>query len=102
MPRGGWKSTALKEELYERARRLVDAGLGYRSLAELVEDAVRRRVEELERLYAALTPAPKPPARPPAGGHEGAREQRGPTRPDEGRPSGVRAAEAAAGVGADG
>jgi len=92
----------LKEELHERARRLVDAGLGYRSLAELVEDAVRRRVEELERLYAALPPAPKPAARPPAAGREGALGQRGPIHPDEGRAAGGGAAEAAAGVRADG
>jgi hypothetical protein len=95
MPRRGWKTTVLKEELHERARRLVEAGLGYRSLAELVEDAVRRRVEELERLYTALTPAPKPGASPPGTGREGALGARGPTRPDEGRPAGVEAAEAA-------
>jgi Arc/MetJ-type ribon-helix-helix transcriptional regulator len=98
MPRRGWKTTVLKEELHERVRRLVDAGLGYRSLSEFIEDAVRRRVEELERLYTALPPAPKPPARPPVGGGEGgAREKGRPTRPDEGRP-----VEAVAGVRADG
>jgi Arc/MetJ-type ribon-helix-helix transcriptional regulator len=82
MPRGGWKTTVLKEELHERVRRLVDAGLGYRSLSELVEDAVRRRVEELERLYNL---PPKPAARPPAVGGEGGHEQRRSIRPDEGR-----------------
>ena len=92
----------LKEELHERARRLVDAGLGYRSLAELVEDAVRRRVEELERLYAALPPAPQPAARSPTAGREGALGQRGPIRPDEGRLAGGGTAEAAVGVRADG
>ena len=81
----------LKEELHERARRLVEAGLGYRSLAELVEDAVRRRVEELERLYAALTPAPKLGASPPGTGHEGALGQGGPTRGNEPQPVGVEA-----------
>lgn len=91
----------LKEELHERVRRLVDAGLGYRSLSEFIEDAVRRRVEELERLYNYLPP--KPAARPPAAasGEGGAREQRRPTRGNEPRPEGVEAAEAAAGVRAD-
>ena len=93
----------LKEELHERVRRLVDAGLGYRSLSEFIEDAVRRRVEQLEQLYAALPPAPQPPARPPVGGGEGAlNEQRRRTRGDEPRPVGVEAAQAAAGVVADG
>jgi hypothetical protein len=53
MPGGGdrWTGVALKRELAERARRFVNTWLGYRSLSELVEDAVRRRLEELERLY---------------------------------------------------
>ena len=53
----------VRAELAERVRRIVQADIGYRSLAEFVNDAVRRRLEELEALYGLA----KAPARPPAG-----------------------------------
>ena len=62
----------LRAELAERVRRIVQADIGYRSLAEFVNDAVRRRLEELEALYGLA----KAPAKPPAGADA---EQRGPT-----------------------
>ena len=81
MKERSWISTVLKRELAERAKKLVEANLGYRSLAELVDDAVRRRVEELEQLYKTLKP--KASARLPA---EANAEQRELNRGDEPRP----------------
>jgi hypothetical protein len=89
----------VRRELVERIRWLIEQRLiPYRSVSEFVTDAARRRLEELEQRYGL---PPKPPVRPPAGGREGGREQRGPNRPDEGQAVGVGAAEAA-GVVADG
>ena len=62
----------LQRGLLERARRVVEAGIGYRNVTEFVNDAVRRRLEEVEALYNL----PKAPARPPAGVDA---EQGGPT-----------------------
>ena len=91
----------VRRELVERIRWLIERQLiPYRSVSEFITDATRRRLEELELRYGL---PPKPAARPPAaGGEGGAREQRRPIRPDEGRPVSVEAAEAAAGVRADG
>jgi hypothetical protein len=90
----------VRRELAERIRWLIEQQLiPYRSVSEFFTDAARRRLEELERLYNL---PPKPAARPPAAGGEGGREQRRPTRGNEPQPVGVEAAEAAAGVVADG
>ena len=62
-PSKGWKSALVRKELAERAKRIVEAGVGYRSFSELLNDALRRRLEELEALYGLA----KAPARPPAG-----------------------------------
>jgi len=59
-----WKNVAVREELYFRARRVVEAGIGYRSVSDFTADALRRRLEEVEPLLEKL---PKAPARPPAG-----------------------------------
>jgi metal-responsive CopG/Arc/MetJ family transcriptional regulator len=50
-PESRWKTIQLPEELLRRVDELVKRPeLGYTSRAELVKDAVRRRVEELEAL----------------------------------------------------
>ena len=72
MPSKGWKTALVRRELAERAKRIVEAGVGYRSFTELLNDALRRRLEELEALYGLA----KAPAKPPAGADA---EQRGPT-----------------------
>jgi hypothetical protein len=98
MPRGNYVIIGLRKELAERIRWLIEQRLiPYRSVSEFVTDATRRRLEELEEHYGL---PPKLAARPPVAGREGGREQRGPIRPDEGRPTGVEVAEAA-GVRAD-
>ena len=58
-----WRSVPLQHGLLMRVRRVVEAGIGYRNVTEFVNDAVRRRLEEVEAFYG-LT---KAPARPPAG-----------------------------------
>ena len=46
----GYRTLSIPEELAKRAERYVSKGeWGYSSLAELVKDALRRRLEELER-----------------------------------------------------
>jgi len=48
MPRTGWITVALPEELVEYIDEVVKSKkYGYRSRAEFVVDAVRRRLEEL-------------------------------------------------------
>ena len=49
-PRRNWKTIQLPGDLLGRVDELVAmSDLGYSSRAELVKEAVRRRVEELER-----------------------------------------------------
>lgn len=72
-----WVATVLKRELAVRVRRVVEANLGYRSVAEFVNDAVRRRLEEMEPFLEKLS---KAPARLPAGA---CAEQGEPIRGDE-------------------
>lgn len=45
-----WTTVAIPIELLERARRLIESGKahGYTSAADLVKDALRRRLEELD------------------------------------------------------
>jgi metal-responsive CopG/Arc/MetJ family transcriptional regulator len=47
----GYKTTALPVELYEKIEKLIKAypEKGYRSVLEFVIDAVRRRLEEIEK-----------------------------------------------------
>lgn len=47
------RSVSLYNSLLDRADKFVgaEAGYGYKSLASFVEDAVRRRIEQLEREY---------------------------------------------------
>jgi Arc/MetJ-type ribon-helix-helix transcriptional regulator len=49
VPAGNYKSVTLKEELVERVERLIRSVRTYHSVAEFVSEAVRLRVEEVER-----------------------------------------------------
>jgi len=45
----GYRSYSIPESLVDRAKRLVEGDVGgYRTVSELIIDAVRRRIEELE------------------------------------------------------
>jgi metal-responsive CopG/Arc/MetJ family transcriptional regulator len=44
--KSAWKTIALPADMVKRVRRIL-ARAGYRSLAEFVRDACRRRLEEL-------------------------------------------------------
>ena len=51
MPRKGWTTIALPDELIKEVDRIIKSRvLGYRNRQEFVKDAVRRRIEELKRL----------------------------------------------------
>lgn len=52
MPVKGYDSVNLPSGLYQKVKDLVKkrTDLGYRSVTELVAEAVRKRVEEIERL----------------------------------------------------
>ena len=56
-----YKTVQLPSEMIDAVRRCIEANphLGYRSVKAFVEDAVRRRIEELEeRGDGGLTPQP--------------------------------------------
>jgi hypothetical protein len=91
--RGKVVTTVVREPIYSILEQLAK-DLGFPHISALLNWIIR---DWLER-RGILTPAPKLAARPPVAGREGALGARGPTRPDEGRPAGVEAAEAAAGV----
>jgi len=44
----GFKTIMIREELLERVRRVVNARIGYRSMAEFVSEAVRLRLDQVE------------------------------------------------------
>lgn len=45
-----YRSVSIPSELIEKARKLIiEQRLGYRSVSEFIIDALRRRIEELER-----------------------------------------------------
>ena len=52
MPVKGYDSVNLPSGLYNKAKALIDKrkDLGYRSITEFVAEAVRKRVEEIERI----------------------------------------------------
>ena len=60
---------SLRRDLIDRVRKIVEAGIGYRSIADFVSEATRRRLEEIEPLLEKI---PKAPSTPPAGGGCGA------------------------------
>ncbi|MGB9774830.1 MAG: hypothetical protein ACPL4I_12600 [Bacteroidota bacterium] len=49
MPTGCYKSVTLREELVERVKRLIAKVKTYHSVAEFVSEAVRLRVEAVEK-----------------------------------------------------
>ena len=66
-----YTTVRLRSELTERVRKVVDAGIGYRSIADFVAEATRRYLAEIEPLLEKLAGS-KAPSRPPAGGGCGA------------------------------
>ena len=52
----GYKTIMLKEDLLRRVDRIVNASIGYRSRADFVSEAVRLRLEEIERHMAGAYP----------------------------------------------
>ena len=54
MPVKGYNSVNLPSGLYKKVKALVEqrTDLGYRSVAEFVAEAVRKRTEEIERLQS--------------------------------------------------
>jgi len=49
MPSGNYRSVSVREELVERVERLIRRVKTYHSVAEFVSEAVRLRVEAIER-----------------------------------------------------
>jgi len=54
LPAKGYDSVNLPSGLYKKVKALVErrVDLGYRSVAEFVAEAVRKRTEEIERLQS--------------------------------------------------
>ncbi len=50
MTRKKYRTVAIPEDLYKKCEEIVKNGiLGYSSVSEFVKDAVRRRLEEIEK-----------------------------------------------------
>jgi len=49
-----YANAVLKREVFERVRRVVLSGIGYRSVSEFVTEAVLKRLEEVEPLVEKL------------------------------------------------
>ena len=49
MPKGNYRSVSVREELVERIEKLIRRVKTYHSIAEFVSEAVRLRVEAVER-----------------------------------------------------
>ena len=45
----GFQTVALKKPLVDRIKKVIKAGIGYRSINEFVAEAVRLRLEEVEK-----------------------------------------------------
>ena len=87
----GWyrkyKYVPVRVDLVRKVKAVVAAEIGYRSVTDFVNDAVRRRLEEVSETYNIPLSSPKPEARPPAEGCEG--EEGRPTWGDELRRAGA-------------
>jgi len=57
MPVKGYDSVNLPSGLYDKVKSLVKArvDLGYRSITEFVAEAVRKRIEEIERINSSTS-----------------------------------------------
>jgi len=49
MPAGNYRGVSLREELVERVEQLIHRLGTYRTIAEFVSEAVRLRIEEIEK-----------------------------------------------------
>jgi Arc/MetJ-type ribon-helix-helix transcriptional regulator len=49
VPSGNYRSVSINDELVEHIRQLIDKLRTYRSVAEFVSEAVRLRIESLEK-----------------------------------------------------
>ena len=49
MPKGSYRSVTLKEELVQEVSQLISRVKRYRSIAEFVSEAVRLRIEAVEK-----------------------------------------------------
>jgi len=49
MPKGNYKSVSVNEGLLERVKKLIKRVKTYHSVSEFISEAVRLRVEEVER-----------------------------------------------------
>ncbi len=43
-----WVTVSIRSDLANRVKRVVNSGIGYRSLSDFVSEAVRLRLEEIE------------------------------------------------------
>lgn len=54
MPQKKWKSLSLPEDVWDRVKEVVDSGIvDYKNPTDFILDAIRRRMEELERIQLA-------------------------------------------------
>ncbi len=55
MPYKGYRSVSLPKELLDEVRKIVeDKRYGYRSIAEFIVEAIRKRLEEIEKLEKGI------------------------------------------------
>jgi Arc/MetJ-type ribon-helix-helix transcriptional regulator len=51
MPKGNYKSVSINDEVIDRVKKLIETLGTYHSVAEFISEAVRLRVETLEKQY---------------------------------------------------
>jgi len=44
----GYKTVLVREELLKRVKKIVEARIGYRSMSEFINEAIRIRLEQIE------------------------------------------------------
>ena len=62
MPRGSYKSVTLKEELVDRVAKAIRRAGTYHSIAEFISEAVRLRLENIEKQMKAREAEDEPEA----------------------------------------
>jgi Arc/MetJ-type ribon-helix-helix transcriptional regulator len=62
MPRGNYKSVTLKEELVDRVAKAIRRAGTYHSIAEFISEAVRLRLENIEKQMKAREAEDEPEA----------------------------------------